>query len=180
MPEKIWTAAESATCFDFNVLTTRIKKSLQKRYPEKTGEDFQALLYKSLKTFTINNQKFDFVRLPGKLGGFRWYVTCPKCGEKCFNLYLPTGYKDKEQLYLCKLCHKLKNFSLMLGNSKKYVKVYRPLKRMEKIKKLLLKRGMTPEKAQPYLAEYQKIESELAVSPEYRLWKFQREHDQRA
>jgi hypothetical protein len=94
-------------------------------------------------------------------------------------MYLPTGYKEKEQLYLCKLCHKLKNSSLILGDSKKYVKVYRPLRQLEKIKKLLLKRGMTPEKAQPFLEKYHKIESELAVSPEYRLWKFQKEHEQR-
>lgn len=65
----------------------------------------------------------------------------------------------------------------MLGSTKKYVKVIKPLRQLEKIRSLLLKKSMTPAKAQPLLDEYRRIEDELAASPEYRLWKFQKEHN---
>ena len=171
-----WLSVESATCFNFYNLVGKVKKSLQARFPEVKGDDFQQLMYKSLKTFKLDEQKFDYSFLRNNLGGIKWYVKCPKCGRDVFKLYLPTKANDREQLYLCMKCHKLKHASSLLGNTKRYHKVVKPLKALEKIRAQLLRRNISNEKAKELLDEYERIEKELASSPEYRLWRFQKEH----
>ncbi|MBD3261257.1 MAG: hypothetical protein GF334_06165 [Candidatus Altiarchaeales archaeon] len=171
-----YVSIESTTCFSFGNLVRKVKAEIRKKFPNAHDKEFEKLIYNSLRTFTLNGQEFDYEASPNHLGGVRWYVKCPKCGSPRLKLYLPSKYKDREQLYLCQACHKLKNHSLLLGTSKKYKKVIRPLIRLEKIRRILLRKSMTPEKAKPYLEEYERIEKDLAVSPEYRLWKFQREH----
>lgn len=144
------------------------------------GEDFHNLMLDSLRTFSLNNQTFDYQHVTNHLGGVRWYVLCPKCGKQCLKLFLPSNFPDREQLYLCKRCHKLKNASLLLGATKRYKKVVRPLRKLEALKKQLMRKTLTPDKAQPMLNEYERIEAELSASPEYRLYRFQKEHGNEA
>ena len=172
-------SVESAACFAFNVLIKKIKKKLKEDNPNDSKEDILDKVSKSLKTFELNGQNFEFTYVRTYLDGVRWYVKCPKCGNLSFKLYLPKKDSNKEQLYLCKDCHKLKNISSLMGNSKKYTKVYKPLKKLEKIRSLLLRKGITPQKAKPLLDTYERIEKELSTSSEYRLWKFQREHSKK-
>jgi len=173
-------SVESAACFSFNILVRKIKKKLIEDNPTDSREEINDKISKNLKIFELNGQNFDFLCQETYLKGFRWYVKCPKCGKLCYKLYLPRKDSDKEQLYLCIDCHKLKNISSLLGTSKKYIKVYKPLKKLEKIRALLLKRSITPQKAKPLLDTYERIEKELSSSPEYRLWKFQKEHSKKS
>jgi hypothetical protein len=176
MSEKVYESIESTTCFNFINLVGKIKSSLLKKYPEVKKAAFRELMYKNLLTFTLNDQQFDYTSRPNHLGGERWFVKCPKCGSPSLKLYLPSAHKNREQRYLCKSCHVLKNASLIMGATKRYRKVVKPLKRLERLRTLLLRKSMTPEKAQPLLDEYKRIEDALASSPEYRLWRFQKEH----
>jgi hypothetical protein len=177
MSEKAkYRSAESATCFSFAELSTRVKQEIKRKHPEIEENELQKRMLQSLKKFTINDQTFEYVSYPNHLGGFRWYVLCPKCRQRCLKLYLPSKYPDREQKYYCKECHRLKNSSSLLGATKKYQKVVKPLKRLDAIKAKLLKRGTTPERAKKLLAEYDRIERELRASPEYKLWEFRRKH----
>jgi hypothetical protein len=192
--------AESTTSFCFSELCKRIKKEVKESYknlsdhhiediyPEITPEQLknrdqvpaqilQMLMLRRLKKFSINEQTFEYTSRKNNLGGFRWYVLCPKCGIPNLKLYLPNRYKDKTQLYLCKRCHDLKNSSSLQGATNRYKKVLRPLKRLEAIKINLLKKNISSDKAKPLLAEYEQIERELLASPEYKLYKFQNEHN---
>jgi hypothetical protein len=196
---KKYKSSESTTSFVFSELFLNLKKDLKEKYsklsdeqiksiyPEATEEQLknknlipEEILYKmmciSLKKFTLNDQTFEYSARKNYLGGYRWYVLCPKCKTKCLKLFLPNKYEEKEQLYLCKECHELKNSSLLEGSTKEYKKVLKPLKKLESIKIKLLKKNMRPEKAEELLLEYEKIERELAPSIEYRLWKFKQEH----
>jgi hypothetical protein len=189
--------AESATSFCFTGLITRVKKEVREEYelltkeqkkeqfPQLTEEQlvsrkipddaFHDMMLKSFKKFTLNEQTFNYKSFKNNLGGFRWYVLCPQCNALCLKLYLPNKHKEKEQKYLCKDCHCLKNSSSLIGATIKYKKVLRPLKKLELIKIALLKKGMDSKKAKLLLEEYDRIERELVISPEYRLWKFQRD-----
>jgi hypothetical protein len=192
--------SESATSFCFSELCLRIKKEMKEKLSTLTPEQMidlwptilpsqiknrdleaneeliHAMIQRSLKKFNLNGQTFEYSCRKNHLGGYRWYVLCPQCKKVCLKLYLPNKYKDKEQIYQCKKCHGLKNSSSLLGATKRYKKVIKPLKRLEAIKAILLKRGVRSEKAKNLLLEYEQIERELDSSPEYRLWKFQREH----
>jgi hypothetical protein len=192
--------SESTTSFCFSELCKRIKKEIKDTYknlsdtqikeifPAVTTEDLasktdhvpdevmHALMLRHLKKFSINEQMFEYDSRKNHLGGFRWYVLCPRCKAPNLKLYLPNRYKNKEQLYLCKKCHGLKNSSSLSGATNKYKKVIKPLKRLEAIKTLLLNKNISPDKAHPLLAEYERIERELQASAEYRLFKFQEEH----
>jgi len=171
-----YASVESATCFCFDDLIKKLKSNIRKRDPIPSDSEYNDLMYKNLRAFKINNQTFDFVSFENNLGGRRWFVKCPKCGRSSLKLYLPTQHEDREQRYLCKECHKLKNLSMLLGATKRYKKVIKPLKRLEKIRTLLLKRETTSEKSKQLLDEYEGLEKELSASNEYRLWKFQKEH----
>lgn len=176
MDEMPYASVESTTCFNFVNLVNKVKNSLKKKWLDSQKGSFEDLMYKSLRTFELNGQKFDYIHINCHLGGVRWYVKCPKCSKPSFKLYLPSNHKDREQRYFCKYCHRLKNASLLLGASKRYRKVVKPLKQLERIRAQLLKKTITPERAKPLLEEYKRIETELAASPEYRLWVFQKEH----
>ncbi len=174
-----YVSCESTTSFSFFNLVRRVKNELKKKSPDLESEEFLNTMMQSLRTFTINGQTFDYTYVRNHLGGVRWYVLCPKCTKQCLKLFLPSKYEDRDQLYLCKNCHNLKNVSLLLGATKRYKKVVKPLKQLESLKKQLMRRNLSPEKAQPMLDEYDRIETELAASPEYRLYKFQKEHGEK-
>ena len=167
---------ETTACYNFHHLVKKVKQQIWDNHQGTTQEERQELIYQYQKKFTINGQTFEYASQTNKYGGARWFVKCPKCGKNRFKLYLPKKETGREQLYLCRECHKLKNLSAMLGATKKYTKIYKPLKMLEKLKKAILTKKMTPEKAKPRLDAYDEIEMELAMSPEYRLWKFQQRH----
>lgn len=170
-----WAAIESTICFTFNNLRKKLKQYLKKQYPKDSTEMINHKIKESLKLFSINNQVFEYDAIPNTLGGLRWFVLCPKCGRMSLKLFLPK-LEDREPLYLCKDCHKLKPSSMLLCNSKKYAHITKPIARMEKIKKLLLKRkNMAPEDVESLFREYDKIEQRLVTSPEYRLWMFKKD-----
>ncbi len=171
-----WAAIESTVCFTFNNLLKKVKTFLKKQYPHASVDMINYQLKESLKLFSINNQFFEYDAIPNTLGGLRWFILCPKCGKKSLKLFLPK-LDDREPLYLCKDCHKLKPNSMLLCNNKKYAHITRPLSRMEKIKKQLLrKKNMNPEELEKLFKEYDRIEQRLITSPEYRLWMFKKEH----
>jgi hypothetical protein len=200
IPKTKYISSESTTSFCFSELCKRIKKEVKDSYKKLSNEQIKAvypnvadyylenrngsipekvmhsLMLLRLKRFSINEQTFEYRSKKNYLGGFRWYVLCPRCRKPNLKLYLPNRYKDKEQLYLCKKCHGLKNSSSLSGATNKYKKVLKPLKRLETIKIILLSKGISPEKADPLLEEYERIERELKASPEYKLYKFQNEH----
>jgi len=177
LPDNVrYASTESAVCFSFSNFIKKVKEEVRRNFPDCSGDEYRKLVHKSLKNFTINDQTFDYTTNPNHLGGVRWFVKCPDCGRPCLKLYLPNKHKNREQRYLCQHCHKLKNSCLLLGSTTRYKKIFKPLKRMEKLKRKLLKKNISTEDAVPLLDEYQQIERELQNSPDYRLWKFQREH----
>jgi|WetSurMetagenome_2_1015567.scaffolds.fasta_scaffold392899_2 hypothetical protein len=170
-----WAATESCVSFNFNNLLKKVKQQIKAEYPKATNEEINERIGRSLLLFTINEQTFKYLAIPNTLGGLRWFVCCPKCGKRSLRLFLPKN-KDREPLYLCKDCHKLKPTSLLSGGCKKYKRVTRPLKRLEVITKKLLRKKISASEAEKLLEEYDRIEKKLADSPEYRLWKFKKEH----
>lgn len=170
-----WNATESTINFNFSNLVKKIKKHLTEQFPGLTPEQASYKTKESLKSFTLNNQFFHYESIPNTLGGVRWFVLCPKCKKRSLKLYLPKA-KDRESLYLCKDCHKLKPSSMLLGGRSKYKHITRPLKRIEQIKKKLLNKKTNIEEVDKLFKELDKIEKKLSESAEYRLWKFKKEH----
>lgn len=169
-------AAEAATVFIFSELATKIKNETRKRYPDLSDEKVKDLVLQSLKKFTLNDQNFEFVCSSNYLGGYRWYVICPKCGKQCIKLYLPQNFPGRDQKYYCKECHELRNSSTLMGATKKYKKVTRPLKKLEALKQKILRKGLSASRSKTLLDEYERLERELKTSPEYRLWEFKNKH----
>lgn len=193
-------AAESTTMFCFSELCIKIKAEMKKKYNKLTDQQILAMcpsitpdqlskkdtfleqeilnsmMERSLKTFVLNDQTFEYTFKKNHLGGYRWYVLCPKCKSPSLKLYLPNNYIDRKQLYLCKNCHNLKNSSSLLGATNRYRKVIKPLKRLEIIKSILLKTKNDTEKTKRLLLEYEQIERELNSSTEFKLWEFQRKY----
>lgn len=193
-------SSESTTSFCFSELCFKIKEEMKKKLVELSNSQIQEIcpaitldqlkerdtildfeiinqmVQRSLRKFVLNDQTFEYSFRKNHLGGYRWYVLCPKCRNPCLKLYLPNNYKDREQIYLCKKCHNLKNSSSLLGATSRYKKVIKPLKRLEAIKAILLKTKMSSDKAKVLLLEYEQIERELAASPEFRLWEFQKKY----
>jgi inorganic pyrophosphatase/exopolyphosphatase len=166
-------STEAAKCFSFSNLVNKVKTELKEKHPDMDDSTFFDLMNKSLNTFRLNGQTFEYEHQENYLGGFRWYIKCPICGTKSLKLYLPENFEDREQVYACKKCHKLKNTSALMGATSKYQKVVKPLKKLESLKKQLMKKSMKPEKAKELIDEYERIERSLENSPEYRHWKFQ-------
>lgn len=175
-PKIKYIPVEDTVKYNFSTLGRKIREELKGRFPEAGSEELRKLILKNLKKFSINGQTFEYTYRGNHMGGERWYVSCPKCGKPCINLYLPSHNESREQRYLCQNCHVLKNKSAIMGACTKYKKVVRPLKRLENIKHALMKKNITPERAEPLLDAYERIEKELERSPEYRLYKFQQEH----
>lgn len=180
MPDSHLDSVDNASCFSFLDLLNRVKADLKKKYPNLESKPFYEIMEKEIRSFTLNGQSFDYHIRPNHLGGYRWYVLCPKCGKPCYKLYLPNLDKNREQKYYCKFCHKLKNMCMLLGGTIKYKNVIKPLRTLEKLKKDLLSPNMTPEKSKPLLEEYERIKRELENSPDYKLWRFQEENAIRA
>jgi len=156
---------------------TNIVSALFEKYPnDHWGKQFMDEFHANLNSFTLNGQKFTFSSVSVGLGGYRFFVNCPRCGSKRLILYLPKGYTSHEQQYLCVKCHNLRMFSKQNFSTTRYKKVVRPLKRMQRIKKKLLERYLKPEDSTKLLEEYEMLEKTLKNSPDYRLWKFQMEH----
>lgn len=169
-------ACEKTTSFSFLTLIKKVKAQIKKKNPDFSVEQVHEKIGEELKEFTLNEQRFEYEKIRNHLGGYRWYVICPRCGNSAQKLYLPSNHPNREQRYLCMNCHRLKNASSLYGATNKYKKVFKPLKRMDKIKTLLLKRGITTERARELLDEYERLERELKVSPEYRLWEFRKKN----
>jgi hypothetical protein len=172
-----WEAVETCVCFNFVNLLRNVRRDVQKRISRGTeGDRYRQEILNNLLKFEINGQRFTYATAKNKLGGVRWFVNCPKCGRKKMKLYLPTRFPDREQLYQCSACHRLKVTSYLRGKSYKYKSFIRPLRRMQKIKDALLNKRCPKDKAQELLAEYESLERVLKNTPEYRLWRFKVEH----
>jgi len=168
-----YVSIDTAKCFSFSNLINKVKTELKKKNPNISDDAFVDLMNRSLSTFRLNGQSFTYEIQKNHLGGFRWYINCPKCNTKSLKLYLPDTIEDREHIYACKKCHHLKNTSALMGATNKYQKVVKPLKRLEALKIQLMKKSMTPARAQVLIDEYELIERSLESSKEYRHWKFQ-------
>lgn len=166
-------STEATKCFSFSNLVNKVKTELREKHPNMDDQTFFDLMNKSLNTFKLNEQTFVYEYQENYLGGFRWYIKCPKCGTKSLKLYLPENFEDRDPVYACKKCHMLKNTSALMGATNKYQKVVKPLKKLESLRKQLMRKSMKPEKAKALIDEYERIERSLENSPEYRHWKFQ-------
>lgn len=173
--ERKWAATESAVVFHLCNLVKKLKKELKSKYPGANFTQINKLIGASLKLFKLNDQKFTYTTKPNSLGGVRWFIECPKCKAPCLKLYLPRT-PSREPLYLCASCHKLKPTSMLIGNTKKYKKVTKHLKRLEMLDKRLLKKRLTAKEAEKLLEEHEELEKILADSVEYRLYLFRKEH----
>lgn len=161
-----------------NPLQKQIKQKVEKNHPECSKEEMYNLIYKELKNFSVHDQQFEYTSIDNYLGGFRWFFICPKCKNRTTKLFLPPPEaKNRDQQYLCKNCHKLKNQSAIQGQNSMYKKVTRPLKRMKEIEDKIAKGHLRPEKVQRLLDEYEKLERNLKASPEYRLFAFKKKHN---
>lgn len=168
---------ENCTSLCVNPLQKSVKKQILKDYPECSSEELCKHMYEQLKKFTVNEQFFNYESLKNYLGGNRWFFLCPKCKNRVSKLFLPPEAAKKENKYLCKTCHRLKNQSAIQGQNKIYRKVTKPLKRMKDIEDKITKGHLRPEKVQELLDDYERLEINLKKSPEYRLYKFKKKHD---
>jgi len=169
---------ESCSHINISTLQKAIKKLVDKYYPESSQEEMHQHVMDELNKVEVNGQKFEFDSQPNYLGGFRWFFSCPKCNKRASKLFLPPiTAKNREQRYLCKTCHKLKNQSAIMGQNKIYKKVTRPLKRMKEIEDRLTRGYMKGEKVQELLNEYETLENLMKASPEYRLFSFKKKHN---
>lgn len=167
---------EMCTSILISDLQKEVRKLIRRDYPDATPEEVYQHFQEELSKFQINGQHFEYVSLPARLGGHRWYFKCSKCNKRVSKLFLPPINMPLEQKYLCKKCHGLLNQSAVMGGTKTYNNVIRPLKRMKEIEKRLERGYLTSEKTQALLDEYDKIEKKLKSSPEYRLYMFRKKH----
>jgi len=173
---KKYEPVELCACFDFIELFDKVRCEVSEAFPELRQSERLKVIESNLQLFQIDGQHFTYERKSIGHGGYRWYVRCPKCNMPKNKLYLPTRLMDREQKYLCRACHRLRFLSELDGKTERYKTIIRPLKRMQAIKDVLLKRRIPTKDATDLLDEYEKIESSLKNSPEYRLWKFKTEH----
>lgn len=161
-----------------NPLQKAIKKLINRDYPDIIPEEIYEHTFEELKKFTVNDQYFEYEAFSNYLGGHRWFFHCPKCKRKANKLFLPpAGTKGREQKYLCKYCHRLKNQSALQGQNNMYKKVTKPLKRIKEIENKISRGHLKSEKVQELLDEYETIEKELKNSPEFRLYTFKKKHN---
>ena len=169
---------ESCTSININTLQKTIKRELNKDYPDSNQDEIYIYTLKELKKFSVEGQTFKYEAITNYLGGYRWFFLCPKCGVRATKLFLPPeDILTKENKYLCKKCHKLKNQSAIAGQNSIYKKVTRPLKRMRLIENKIGRGHLTSEKVQALLEEYNDIENKLKNSPEFRLYSFKKKHN---
>lgn len=177
MPKpKSYQLIDTCVCFNFGTLFKNINNDLRNKRTDLWGDGYVSAFIQELNKFSLNGQTFEYISAPVGLGGLNFYVLCPKCKHKKKKLYLPNKYSDREQLYLCSICHRLKNYSNMNYKTKKYQKVIKPLKKLEAIKRHLLKGTLSSEKSAELIKKYEEIENSLKNSPEYRIWLFNAKH----
>lgn len=160
-----------------NPLQKTIRRIVNRDYPESTVEEIYNYVFKELQKFTVNDQFFEYEAIDNFLGGHRWFFRCPKCRKRASKLFLPPEGTGREQKYLCKSCHKLKNQSALSGQNNMYRKVTRPLRKMKEIEDRIAKGHLKPSKTQELLDQYEELEKELKGSPEYRLYSFKKKHN---
>ena len=169
---------ENCTVISINSLQKAIRNSIDRDLPDSDESVVYDLTEKEMASFSVNNQKFKYVHIKNKLGGYRWFFICPACERRCNKLFLPPDMAvDRRKLYLCKVCHKLKNQSALTGQNYIYRKVIRPLKRMSVIEKKIARGHLRGTTVQILLDEYERLEKKLKSSPEFRLYEFKQKHN---
>ena len=134
------------------------------------------LLEAELRAMRVNGQSFDFVTMSNFYGGYRWFFVCPKCGNKYTKLFLPPEKAiNKEKLYLCRHCHKLKNESSLIYKEPIYRNVLRPLKRLKSIEAQLKQGHLRKPDQIALIKEYKNIEEKLKASPDYLIYTFKKD-----
>jgi hypothetical protein len=167
---------EKCSVLDIHALARATRKIVERNNPETTSTALMVLIEAELKKFSVNDQRFEYTCSGGHYG-LRWSFVCPKCHNTCTKLFLPpTLVADKEHLYLCKRCHKLKNMSELGGTSKMYRVVLKPMKRLKEIEAKIAKGHLKQEDMVNMLNEYERVEAEIRDTPEYRLYQFKQKH----
>jgi hypothetical protein len=171
-------AVETCTCICIHSLQKAIKKIINRDYPESTMEELYEHTLEELRKFSVNDQVFEYESMDGYLGGYRWFFLCPKCKKRSSKLFLPPLWaKNRERLYACKICHRLRNLSSITGMNSTYQKITRPLRRIKEIEDKISKGHLASEKIQELLNEYEALEQQLKSSPEYHLYSFKKIHN---
>ena len=169
---------ENCNVININSLQKAIRNNIDRDLPDPSEEVVFDITQKEMDNFVINGQKFKYLYIKNKLGGYRWFFICPSCERRCNKLFHPPEMAiDRKKLYLCKVCHKLKNQSALTGQNFIYRKVTRPLKRMSVIEKKIARGHLRGTTVQALLDEYEKLESKLKNSPEFRLYSFKQKHN---
>jgi len=168
---------ENCTSISINNLQKVIKKIIDRDYPDASDDEVYNFMLAELKKFSVNDQNFEYTAQTNYLGGHRWFFLCPRCNNRASKLFLPPSNSKKENKYLCKACHRLKNQSALMGQSSMYKKVTKPLKRLKEIEDKIAHGHLKPEKVQDLLNEYESLEKQLRESPEFRLYSFKKKHN---
>jgi HAMP domain-containing protein len=172
------TTVETCTSICINALQKSIKKLLARDYPDSTPEETYAHTMEELQKFSVNDQIFEYDAMKNYLGGYRWFFLCPKCKHRASKLFLPPmGAKNRDHKYYCKVCHRLKNQSAIMGANSMYKKVTRPLRRMKEIEDKISRGHLKSERVQDLLDEYETLERSLKETKEYRLYSFKKTHN---
>jgi hypothetical protein len=158
-------------------LQKKIRRIITKEYPDFKEEDIYNHTFNELNKFTVNEQTFEYAAQRNYLGGFRWFFICPQCKKKVNKLILPPDWARKESIYKCKICHNIKNQSVVMGQSNLYQKVTKPMKRMKEIEDKIAVGHIAMAKVQELLDEYENLEAQLKTSPEYRVYMFKKKHN---
>jgi uncharacterized protein YlaI len=167
---------EQCSSLNISALQKAIRRTIDRDYPGSAGEELYAFTEKELKKFSVNNQFFEYSSMNNILGGHRWFFLCPQCKKRVGKLFLPPEGCLLERKYLCKDCHKIKNQSVIMGTNKIYMKVIRPLKKLQEIENKISKGYLPNDKIQILLNQHEAIENSLKASPEYRVYLFKKKH----
>jgi len=165
---------ENCSSIKIGDLQKKIRKIIDRDYPDSTIQETYDYTEKELHKFEVNGQKFEYTSIETKLGGHRWFFICPECKKRVNKLFLPPEGSGLTHKYFCKACHGLKNRSMVMSRDKMYKKVFKPLKRMRKIEERLEKGYLQEDKITELLDEYEELKNRLRSTPEYRLHQFRK------
>lgn len=166
---------EQCSMINISRLQKAIRKNIDVNYPDSNDEEIKSITESELDKFTANGQKFEYASIENVLGGHRWFFLCPKCKNRVSKLWLPPeGATKYEHKYFCRYCHNIKNQSTVMGQSKVYKKVIRPLKRMKEIEAKLERGYLKTDYVEKLLDEYDALEKEAKSCPEYRIYAFKK------
>ena len=167
--------AEQCTVICTSILQKEIRRIINRDYPGSTEEEVFNHTERELANFSTNGQSFNFTHIKNKLGGYRWFFLCEKCGKRVLKLFLPPeAYRTYTHKYYCKHCHGIFNESVMKSGNNLYRKVVRPLRRLREIEEMLEKGHLLSQKVEDLLNEYEKIEQDIKSCPEYRHYAFKK------